>query len=140
MSQIITTMSSAVVYSGPFWAHPLRARGWRLSGPQDLEIFIRDPGGDVSNALGDVRIEAVHVDWSHTPFTVTVVTAAGSRTLAAKAVWVQEEPAGLYDDLPLAVFDSPARSFWNGMFRILRIPGGRFALQIIARFARSSRD
>jgi hypothetical protein len=42
----------------------------------------------------------------------------------------------LYDSLPLADFDRSAQRFWNRVFRVMRLPGGRFLLRFLARGGR----
>jgi hypothetical protein len=37
----------------------------------------------------------------------------------------------LYESLPLVSIDADARRFWRRVFRLVRIPGGRFLLKIL---------
>jgi hypothetical protein len=46
---------------------------------------------------------------------------------------VHEPLPKLYAELPLAGFDERARRFWRRVFRLVRIPGGRHLLGVLAR-------
>jgi hypothetical protein len=39
----------------------------------------------------------------------------------------------LYESLPLVSIDANARRFWRRVFRLVRIPGGRFLLKLLTR-------
>jgi hypothetical protein len=43
----------------------------------------------------------------------------------------------LYEALPLAGFDATARRFWRRVFLLVRLPGGRYLLRLIAQRKRS---
>jgi hypothetical protein len=49
---------------------------------------------------------------------------------------VHQPLARLYDGLPLAEFDSKTRRFWGRVFTLVRIPGGRHLLGVLARRSR----
>src|ERR1700733_14147701 len=54
---------------------------------------------------------------------------------AANAI-VHEPLDQLYERLPLISIDADARRFWRRIFRLVRIPGGRFLLKLLARSRR----
>jgi len=54
---------------------------------------------------------------------------------AANAI-VHEPLDQLYERLPLISIDANARRFWRRVFRLVRIPGGRYLLKLLARSRR----
>ena len=52
---------------------------------------------------------------------------------AATSAIVHEPLGHLYESLPLVKFDAKARRFWRRVFRLVRIPGGRYLLKFLAR-------
>jgi len=54
---------------------------------------------------------------------------------AANAI-VHEPLEHLYERLPLISIDADARRFWRRVFRLVRIPGGRYLLKLLARSRR----
>jgi hypothetical protein len=58
-----------------------------------------------------------------------------ARVEAAAAI-VHEPARNLYAALPLAEFDGRARRFWRRVFLLVRIPGGRSLLGILAHASR----
>ena len=56
----------------------------------------------------------------------------------AKSAIVHEPLPFLYEALPLASVDAKHRRFWRSIFRIVRIPGGRYLLGVLARRRRDS--
>jgi hypothetical protein len=54
---------------------------------------------------------------------------------AASAI-VHEPLERLYESLPLASIDADARRFWRRVFRLVRIPGGRYLLKVLTRARR----
>ena len=49
---------------------------------------------------------------------------------AASAI-VHEPLEHLYERLPLVSIDADARRFWRRVFRLVRIPGGRYLLKVL---------
>ena len=70
---------------------------------------------------------------------VTLITDAGPHLLRARVAVAHEPLARLYDTLPLMSFDSQARRFWRRVFFLVRIPGGRRLLGLVARRAGGAR-
>jgi hypothetical protein len=53
------------------------------------------------------------------------------------AAAIVHEPLGrLYESLPLANIDANARRFWRRVFRLVRLPGGRYLLKLLTRVGR----
>jgi hypothetical protein len=67
---------------------------------------------------------------------VTLADAARSVTLACDTALTHEADAALYRALPLAEFTPERRRFWRRVFWLVRIPGARLLLRLIARRAR----
>jgi hypothetical protein len=121
--------------SAPFSARNLGAGVWQLgtgalSGP---EIYLRDTGPDAHEVLQDVSITAVGCEWRIEGVKVALTLPNGVRYLTVGGAIIHEPQARLYESLPLAGFDSGARRFWKRVFRLMRLPGGRFLLGFIAR-------
>ena len=55
------------------------------------------------------------------------------RSVQTHSAIVHEPLARLYEALPLAELDAKARRFWRRVFRLVRIPGGRYLLLAMAR-------
>jgi hypothetical protein len=78
---------------------------------------------------------AISVDWLKDGALVTLISDAGPHLLRARFAVAHEPLARLYEKLPLMSFDSPARRFWRRVFFLVRIPGGRRLLGLVARRA-----
>ncbi|HMH88482.1 MAG TPA: hypothetical protein VK523_07555, partial [Steroidobacteraceae bacterium] len=52
-------------------------------------------------------------------------------TVEAASAIVHEPLEHLYESLPLVSIDADARRFWRRVFRLVRLPGGRFLLRIL---------
>jgi hypothetical protein len=120
---------------GPFSARNIGAGVWQLetgalSGP---EIYLRGTGPDAHELLRDVSITAVGCEWRVDGVKVALTLANGVRYLTVGGAIIHEPRTRLYESLPLASFDSGARRFWKRVFRLMRLPGGRFLLGFIAR-------
>jgi len=50
------------------------------------------------------------------------------RSVKARSAIVHEPLPRLYEALPLVSLDAKARRFWRRVFRLVRIPGGRYLL------------
>jgi len=129
------------ILAGPFSARPLGAGSWVLTagfadGP---EVYLQgiEPGAEF---LATVAIEKLTVAWRGDGVELTLSAANGVRILEAASAIIHEPRPQLYDSLPLAGFDADARKFWNRVFRLMRIPGGRRLLGFIARRKRGNRN
>ena len=99
-------------------ARELPGGAWQLSsiGQAGVDIILR---GTDPDARADL--------------TVTLTTAGGTRQLRARTVILHESRTLLYDGLPLVRLDDAARRFWRRVFWLVRIPGGRRLLGLVAR-------
>jgi hypothetical protein len=110
---------------------------WRIgrgdeSGMQIIVIGA-DPGSvpACGAALHDLDIE-----WRGQR--VLVTTTGPPVRVAARTAIVHEPIPGLHAALPLADFDARARRFWRRVFVLVRIPGGRHLLGMLARASRNT--
>jgi hypothetical protein len=102
---------------------------------------------NVRTTTGDVPVEqslpdtfdALSLDWdAANPVTVVLGDGEIARILTADSMQLQEPDQGLYDALPLARFTPDARRFWQRIFWLVRLPGGRTLLGLVARVRRAS--
>jgi len=132
------------VVPGPFRASNLGPGAWHLTslradGP---EIYLRGAAAEAAELLADASLRpvtAVAVEWVADGVRVALGTGAGARSLTARSAEIHLPMAQLYAALPLARFDARARRFWSRVFRLLRLPGGRFLLRFLARSRRATR-
>ena len=126
-------------YAGPFVVLDAGNDVWRLSGETSgMQILLRGAGVKARSLFADApRIESVALEWSRDLVIVTLALPGGATTLTALSATVHEPQPALYDKLPLAAFDADARKFWQRVFRLMRIPGGRFLLGLMTRRRRS---
>jgi hypothetical protein len=128
------------ILKGPFSARNLGAGSWVLTsdatdGP---EVYLQGigPGAEF---LAGAAFAQLAVAWRGDGVEITATAANGIRALKAASAIIHEPKPRLYESLPLAGFDADARRFWNRVFRLIRIPGGRHLLGFIARRKRGSR-
>jgi hypothetical protein len=123
---------------GPLERRELSPGTWLWSAPGGGELLIRGAEPGAAEVLRRAAPRAVSVDWLKDGALVTLITDAGPRLLRAR-VAVAHEPLGhLYEALPLASFEPDARRFWRRVFFLVRIPGGRRLLGLVARRAGGS--
>ena len=97
----------------------------------------------VENDLSDPAVDPVFeagkgVERRADGVRLTLSAGGRARLLTADSAVIHEPAKGLYEALPLAGFDAGARRFWKRIFRLMRLPGGRFLLGLFARRARSA--
>jgi hypothetical protein len=120
-------------------ARELPGGAWQLSsvGQAGVDIILRGTDPDARADLTGLRASRALIAWNGTGnrdgATVTLTTAGGTRQLRARTVILHESRALLYDGLPLVRLDDAARRFWRRVFWLVRIPGGRRLLGLVAR-------
>lgn len=121
--------------AGPFSTQLLGNGWWELSAtrPDRIQIYLRLAVPGRSPVLEDATLDQVDLEWRAESVAVTIARASRVATLAASSAVVHESGTALYDSLPLAGFDPDAQRFWKRVFRLIRIPGGRLLLGLIAR-------
>jgi len=128
---------------GSFEGRELAAGSWRLKGRQPAggagrcEIYLIGAEPGAARGLLDTIFTGVDFDWVDGGVLVTLTSAGGIRILKTRTAVIHEPLSRLYDGLPLASFDDSARRFWRRVFRLVRVPGGRYLLRLVARTARN---
>lgn len=127
--------------NGRFTGHDLGSGAWRLSTdiPGGPEIHLAGVVTEAAETLGRAGADVVEIDWRPDGVLLTLISAGTDRSVRARHAVIHEPVARLYEDLPLERFDEAARRFWTRIFRLVRIPGGRQLLRLIARRARAAR-
>jgi hypothetical protein len=121
--------------SGAFLVQDLGQGSWRLTRTAlpTIDVFLQGADSDAAETLGLSTVNNVGIEWRAEAVLLTVTAADRLRTVRAHIAIVHEPLAHLYEKLPLEKFDTAARRFWRRVFRVVRIPGGRYLLRILAR-------
>jgi hypothetical protein len=111
---------------------------WQLSRgePEPVEVFVlgaAPPTADSSRAL-DVR--DIGIEWRADSVWLSFFSDGRPMAVQARGAIVHEPLPRLYAALPLARLEEPGRRFWRRVFRLVRIPGGRYLLGVLARRTR----
>ena len=125
---------------GTFLATDLGEGAWRLSRgeAEPIDIFLRGTESG-AEALRSAFVRDIDIEWCVDAVVLTMTSAGQRRSVKAQSAIVHEPLARLYEALPLASLDAKARRFWRRVFRLVRIPGGRFLLGILAHRTRDRR-
>jgi len=126
------------ILPGTFLTHDRGSGAWRLSRgePASVEIYIAGVDPSAAEVLATPGVGDVDIEWHSETVVLTMTLAERKRSIKARSALVHEPLAHLYDALPLAVLDAKGRRFWRRVFRLVRIPGGRYLLEVLARRAR----
>jgi hypothetical protein len=121
--------------SGAFLVHDLGRGAWRLTaaGPSNVEVLVQDAEPDAARALALPNCNGLSLEWQEAGVLLTLSSPAGTGFANARSAIIHEPRSRLYEALPLASFDEDARRFWRRIFRLVRIPGGRYLLRFLAR-------
>ncbi|MEP6885770.1 MAG: hypothetical protein ABJC66_13565 [Gammaproteobacteria bacterium] len=124
--------------SGTFMPRDVNQGAWRLlrSEPPAVEVLLRGAESGAVQALRPLIVGDIELEWQGETAAVTMTSAQQRITIKTRSAIVHEPLGALYDVLPLAGFDSKAKRFWRGIFRLVRIPGGRYLLGVLARRSR----
>lgn len=120
-------------------ARELPGGAWQLSseGQAGVDIILRGTDPDARAVLTGLRASRARIVWNRVGnrdgANVTLTTAGGTRQLRARTVILHESKPRIYDGLPLVRLDDAARRFWRRVFWLVRIPGGRRLLGLVAR-------
>jgi hypothetical protein len=120
-------------------ARELPGGTWQLSSGTEggVDIILRGTDPEARAALTGLRASKALVTWhrdgNRDGAAVTLTTAGGTRQIRARTVILHESRALLYDGLPLVRLEDAARRFWRRVFWLVRIPGGRRLLGLVAR-------
>jgi hypothetical protein len=120
---------------GIFLTQDLGEGSWRLTRGEDapVDVLLRGAEFGAAEALRSPSVRDIVIEWRAETVVLTMTSAEQPRVMEAHSVIVHEPLARLYEALPLASLDANARRFWNRVFRLVRIPGGRYLLGVLAR-------
>jgi hypothetical protein len=120
---------------GTFLTRNIGEGAWRLSrsAPTPVEVFVRGADSGAAEVFRPPDVRDIGLEWRAETVVLTVTSAGQISTVVTRSAIVHEPLAHLYDALPLANLDAKARRFWRRVFRLVRIPGGRYLLGIVAR-------
>jgi hypothetical protein len=126
---------------GTFLAQDLEQGAWRLSRrePLPIEVFARGADFRAAEAFRPSTVRDVDIAWRDEAVVLTVTSAGRRESIDVRSAIVHEPLGRLYETLPLVSLDEKARRFWRRVFRLVRIPGGRRLLGLLARRARARR-
>jgi hypothetical protein len=122
-------------FSGAFLARDLRFGAWQLSGPapHEITVFLRDTERAAERSFGTGPLAELGIEWHAEKVLVTFMSGERIASVQAGSAIVHEPLEHLYEHLPLVSIDAEARRFWHRVFRLVRIPGGRYLLKALAR-------
>ena len=126
---------------GTFITRDLGEGAWRLSRGEaaPIDVFLRGTESSAAEVLRSPFVRDIDIEWCAETVVLTMTSAEQLRTVEAQSAIVHEPLARLYAALPLVSLDAKARRFWRRVFRLVRIPGGRYLLGVLAHRTRDRR-
>jgi hypothetical protein len=126
---------------GIFLTRELGQDAWQLSRGEaaSIDVFLRGAESGAAETLRSPSVRDIEIEWRAETVVLTMTSAEQTRTVKAQSAIVHEPLARLYEALPLASLDAQARRFWRRVFRLVRIPGGRYLLGVLARRSQDRR-
>jgi hypothetical protein len=123
---------------GIFAARRLESGAWQLARrePEPADVFLRGVDSGAADLLGSANLSDIDIEWQADTVLLTMTAAGHRRSCNAQSAIVHEQLPRLYEALPLPALDEKARRFWRRVFRLVRIPGGRYLLGVLARRSR----
>ena len=129
-------------WSGPFNLERRCDTLWVFHGlePARIDVYVIDPrpaesaADAASMALTFDRIE---IDWLQSSVEVALWQGSTAHRILVRTAFAHEPKPALYAALPLERFTARAQSFWRRVFLLVKLPGGRALLGLIARRARA---
>lgn len=125
-------------FRGTFVARDLSQRAWRLSRrePAPIDILLQGAKSGAADSTRPSAVSDIELEWRDGVVIMSMTSAQRRISIKMRSAIVHEPLAQLYDVLPLAGFDSSARRFWRWVFPLVRVPGGRYLLGLLARHTR----
>jgi len=121
-------------FSGDFQAQDLGGGAWRLRGAAHrVDVYLRGSERRAAQAFGAAPIGDLGIEWRDGTAVLSFVSGGRTESIEAASAIVHEPAGNLYDSLPLQSFDADARRFWRRVFRVVRVPGGRYLLKFLSR-------
>jgi hypothetical protein len=123
---------------GTFLTRDLSGGAWRLSrsAPRPVDVILRGAESGAAEVFRTLKVSDIDIDWGAEAAVLTLTAAERRRSIRTQSAIVHEPLPRLYEALPLVSFDDAARRFWRRVFRLVRIPGGRHLLGVLARRTR----
>ena len=128
-------------FSGTFVARDLTQGAWRLTRrePAPIDMLLQGAQSGAADAFRPPAVSDIELEWQDGAVLMSMTSAQRRISIKVRSAIVHEPLAHLYQVLPLAGFDSKARRFWGWVFALVRIPGGRYLLGVLARRTRGRR-
>jgi len=125
-------------FSGVFLPQDCGHGGWHLgsAAPHEIDVILQGADRGAARAFGTTPVADLCIEWEAERALLRFTSAGRTAAVSAAAAIVHEPLRLLYDDLPLVKFDAGARRFWRRVFRLVRIPGGRYLLRYFTRAAK----
>jgi hypothetical protein len=125
-------------FSGAFLPQDCGNGAWRLSSaaPHEIDVILQGADRGAARAFGTTPLVDLCIEWDAQIALLRFTSADRAATVRAAVAIVHEPLRALYDSLPLVKFDANARRFWRRVFRLVRIPGGRYLLKFLTRSAK----
>jgi hypothetical protein len=122
-------------FSGAFLPQDLGHGAWQLSraAPHKINVFLRDTERGAQRSFGTAPLIDLGIEWHAEKVLVTFMSEERVASVEAASAIVHEPLEHLYERLPLVSIDADARRFWRRVFRLVRIPGGRYLLKLLVR-------
>jgi hypothetical protein len=122
-------------FSGAFLPQDLGAGTWQLSrpAPHEINVYLRDTERGAQLSFGTGPLIDLGIEWHAEKVLLTFMADEKVASVEAASAIVHESLESLYERLPLVSIDADARRFWRRVFRLVRVPGGRYLLKVLAR-------
>ena len=122
-------------FAGEFAATNRGNGTWQLDSevPQETAVFLRSTEQRAAHAFGPAPIQNLSIEWQEGSVHLSFTSGGRAGTVQAAAAIVHEPLRRLYDGMPLPRIDENARRFWRRVFRLVRLPGGRYLLRLLTR-------
>jgi hypothetical protein len=120
---------------GAFLTRELGEGAWRLSrtDPTPMDVFVRGADAAAAETLRSASVRDLEIEWREGAAALTFSSGGKPRAAGMQSAIVHEPLPSLYEALPLVILDAKATRFWRTVFRLIRIPGGRYLLGVLAR-------
>jgi hypothetical protein len=125
-------------FSGAFLPQERGNGAWQLSrpAPHEINVFLRDAERGAEWSFGTGPLIDLGIEWHAEKVLLTFISQERVASVEAASAIVHEPLDRLYESLPLVSIDADARRFWRRIFALVRIPGGRYLLKVLARSRR----
>jgi hypothetical protein len=122
---------------GTFLTRNLGQGRWLLSRgePEPVEVLVLGAAPPAASSPA-LEVSDIDIEWRADSVWLRFISEGRPIAVQAQGAIVHEPLPRLYAALPLARLEEPGRRFWRRVFRLVRIPGGRYLLGFLARRTR----